>query len=49
MPDIRPSAYIRNDYNEIYNLLDESLEGEKHGEYSDFDEFMAEFRAENFL
>jgi len=80
MPNIRPSAYLRNNYNEIsefchssmepvfitknghgdlavmsieayekfsryelYHLLDEALEDERNGNYSDFDEFMEEF------
>ena len=79
--NIRPSAYLRNNYNEIsefchetmkpvfitknghgdlavmsieayekfcgryelYHLLDESLEDEKAGNYSNFDDFMTEF------
>jgi PHD/YefM family antitoxin component YafN of YafNO toxin-antitoxin module len=28
---------------ELYHLLDEALEDEKNGNYSNFDEFMAEF------
>ena len=84
MPNIRPSAYLRNNYNEVsefchskmepmfitknghgdlavlsieayekfcgryelYNLLDEALEEEKRGAYSDYDDFIAEFRKE---
>ena len=81
MPNIRPSAYLRNNYNEIsefchsrmepvfitknghgdlavmsieayekfcgryelYHLLEEGLEDEKSGNYTDFDDFMEEF------
>ncbi|MDR1764944.1 MAG: type II toxin-antitoxin system Phd/YefM family antitoxin [Lachnospiraceae bacterium] len=84
MPTIRPSAYLRNNYNavsdfchtkmepmfitknghgdlavlsieayekfcgryELYHMLDEALAGEECGAYSDFDDFMAEFRKE---
>jgi PHD/YefM family antitoxin component YafN of YafNO toxin-antitoxin module len=84
MPTIRPSAYLRNNYNEVsdfchsklepmfitknghgdlavlsieayekfcgryelYHLLDEALEQEQHGAFSDFDEFMTELRKE---
>ena len=52
MPTIRPSAYLRNNYNEIselchsrmeyelYHLLDEALEAEKSGDFMDYDDFM---------
>jgi len=84
MPNIKPSAYLRNNYNkisevchakmepvfitkngygdlavmsieayerfsgmyELYRLLDEGLEDEKRGAYTDFDEFITQFRKE---
>jgi len=84
MPTIRPSAYLRNNYNEVsefcnsrlepmfitrnghgdlavmsiktyerfcgryelYHLLDEALESKENGEDVDYDDFIAELRAE---
>ena len=84
MPNIRPSAYLRNNYNEVsefchsrmepvfitknghgdlavmsieayekfsgryelYRLLDEALEDERNGDYSDYNDFIAELRKE---
>jgi len=82
MPNIRPSAYLRNNYNEVsefchsnmepvfitknghgdlavmsieayekfhgryelYNLLDDAIEAEKAGDFTDYDDFITEFR-----
>ncbi len=84
MPNIRPSAYLRNNYNEVsdychsnmepvfitknghgdlavmsietyekfcgrnelYHLLDESLESERNGDFMDYDDFIASFKKE---
>ena len=84
MPNIRPSAYLRDNYNEVsefchsrmepvfitknghgdlavmsieayekfcsryelHHLLDEALEDEKNGDYSDYGDFIAELRKE---
>ncbi|MCL1902963.1 MAG: type II toxin-antitoxin system Phd/YefM family antitoxin [Oscillospiraceae bacterium] len=81
MPNIRPSAYLQNNYNEIsefchskmepifitknghndlavmsieayekfcgryelYNLIEEGLEAERNGDFSDINEFFSEF------
>ena len=84
MPNIRPSAYLRNNYNEVselchssmkpvfitknghgdlavmsieayekfcgryelYHLLDEALEAEESGEFTDYDGFIASLQSE---
>jgi len=84
MPAIKPSAYLRNNYNEVsefchsrmepmfitknghgdlvvmsiaayekfcgryelYHLLDEALEEEAAGDFSDYDDFISELRKE---
>ena len=84
MPNIKPSAYLRNNYNEIseichtrmepvfitknghgdlvvmsieayekfcgryelFHLLEEAIDAENAGDFSDYDDFIAEMRAE---